>query len=45
MFLTNKFKERNQYDIPKTFLNAMIRNIKMQNIFDINDISKSMKPN
>jgi len=27
------------------FLNGMIRNIKMQNIHDIIDISKSMEPN
>jgi hypothetical protein len=29
----------------KLFLNAMIRNIKVQNIFDIIEISKSMEPN
>jgi hypothetical protein len=27
------------------FLNAMIRNIKIQNIFDIIEISKYMEPN
>jgi hypothetical protein len=27
------------------FLNAMIRNIKIQDIFDIIEISKSMEPN
>ncbi len=29
----------------KLFLNAMIKNIKIHNIFDIIEISKSMKPN
>jgi len=29
----------------KLFLNAMIRNIKIHNILDIMEISKSMEPN
>jgi hypothetical protein len=45
MFLTNKFKEMNQHDILETILSAMIGNIKIKNILDVNEISKSMKPN
>jgi hypothetical protein len=30
--------------IPKTFFNAMIKNIKIQNILDVIGISKSMEP-
>jgi len=29
----------------KLFINAMIRNIKIHNILDITEISKSMEPN
>jgi len=45
VFLTRKFKEKNKHYILKTFLNAMIKNIKIHNIIDINEISKSMEPN
>ncbi len=36
VFITKKFEERNQCDIPETFfLNVMIKNIKIHNILDI----------
>jgi len=38
-----KIQGKNQLDIFETFLNAVIRNIKIQNILDINEISNSMK--
>jgi hypothetical protein len=44
--VTQKFKEKNGFYILETFLNAMIRNIKLiHNIIDIIEISKSMEPN
>jgi len=45
VFLTKKFKENKSFTFLKLFLNAMIRNIKIQNIIDISEISKSMEPN
>jgi hypothetical protein len=45
VFLTNKFKEKNECYIPTTFLNAMTRNIKIHNIFYNIEISKSIEPN
>jgi hypothetical protein len=45
VFLTKKFKEKNKCYVFETFLNAMIRNIKIHNILDIIKISKSMEPN
>jgi len=45
VFLTKKFKEKNKHSVLETFLNAMIRNIKIHNIVDIIEISKSMEPN
>ncbi len=45
MFLTKNFKEKNHRDIPKTFLNAMIRNIKIHNVLDMIEISKFMESN
>ncbi len=35
MFLTKKFKENNQCYNPETFLNAMIKKIKLKNILNI----------
>jgi hypothetical protein len=43
--MTKKFKEKIDVTLLKLFLNAMIKNIKIQNIFDIIKISKSMEPN
>ncbi len=45
MFLTKNFKEKKQHDILKTFLNAMVRNIKIHNIIDIIENSKFMELN
>jgi hypothetical protein len=45
VFLTKKFKEKNKCYILETFPNAMIKNVKIHNILDIIDISKSMEPN
>jgi hypothetical protein len=45
MLLTKLFKKRNQHSIPDFFFNAMIRNIKIQNILNIIEIFKSMEPN
>jgi hypothetical protein len=46
VFLTKKFKERWPcITFLKHFLNAMIKNIKIQNIFDIIEISKYMELN
>jgi hypothetical protein len=45
VFLTKNFKEKNRHYVPNYFLNAMIRNIKTQNIIDITEISKSMEAN
>jgi hypothetical protein len=45
MFLTKKFKEKNQCYVFKKKINAMIRNIKIYNIFDIIEFSKSMELN
>jgi hypothetical protein len=44
VFLSKKFKEKKSY-FPELFLNEMIMNIKIQNILDIIEISKSMEPN
>jgi len=35
VFLTKKFKENNQCYNPETFLNAMIKKIKIKNILNI----------
>jgi hypothetical protein len=43
--MTKKFKEKTNVTFLKLFLNAMIRNIKIHNIFDIIEIQKSTKPN
>jgi hypothetical protein len=40
--MTKQFKKKNQYYVPKLFLNAMIKNIKIHNIFYIIKISKFM---
>jgi hypothetical protein len=45
VFLTKKFKEKNSVMVLKRFINAMIRNIKTHNIFDIIGFSKSMELN
>jgi hypothetical protein len=45
VFLTKKFKGKNKCYIPEFFKNAMIRNIKIHNILNIIEISKSMKFN
>jgi hypothetical protein len=45
VFLTKKFKENKSLMFLKLFFNAMIRNIKIQNIIDIIEIAKSMEPN
>jgi hypothetical protein len=45
MFLTKKFKEKKKATFLNHFLNAMIRNVKIHNIIDIIEISKSMEPN
>jgi len=37
--------EKNRCYIPNFFFNAMIKNIKIQNIFNIIEISKFMQPN
>jgi hypothetical protein len=42
--VTKKFKEKKSVMFLKLFQNAMIRNIKIHNILDIIDISKSMEP-
>jgi hypothetical protein len=44
MFLTKMFKEKISVMFLKLFLNAMIKKIKICNIFDIIEISKYMKP-
>jgi hypothetical protein len=44
-FLTKKFKEMKQDYILKTFINVRTKNIKIQNIRDIIEISKSIEPN
>jgi len=43
--MTTKFKEKNQRDIFETFLNAMIRNMKIHNILNIIEISKFVELN
>jgi len=45
VFLTKKFKEKKNTTFLKLFFNAMVRNIKIHNILDIIEISKSMQPN
>jgi hypothetical protein len=45
VFLTIKFKEKTNTTFLKLFLNIMVRNIKIHNIFDIIEISKSMELN
>ncbi len=45
VFLTKKLKEKTKIPFLKFFLNTMIKNIKIQNIINIIEISKSMKPN
>jgi len=45
VFLTKKFKKRTNITSLKKIINAMIRNIKIHNILDIIEISKSMEPN
>jgi len=45
VFLTKKFKEMKQDYIFKTFINATTKDIKIQNILDIIEISKSMELN
>ncbi len=45
MFITKKFNEKNKVTFLKFFPNAMIKNIKIHNIFDIIAISKYMEPN
>jgi hypothetical protein len=45
VLLTNKLKEKNNVTFLKLFLDAMIRNIKIHNIPNIIEISKSMEPN
>jgi hypothetical protein len=42
--LDQKLNERKQCYIPKTFSNAMIRKIKIKNMFDIIKVSKSIQP-
>jgi hypothetical protein len=41
--MSKKFKEKTNIMFSKPFLNAMIRNIKIHNIFDIIEISKIYK--
>jgi len=43
MFLTKKFKEKTSVKFLKLFVNAMIMNMKIRNIVNIINISKSMK--
>ncbi len=45
VFVTKKFKEKKSVMFLKLFQNAMIRNIKIHNILDFIDISKSMELN
>jgi hypothetical protein len=45
MFLTKKFKEITGVKFLKLFVNAMIMNMKIQNILNIIKISKSMELN
>ncbi len=45
VFLTKKLKEKTKIPFLKFFLNTMIKNIKIQNIINIIEISKSMEPN
>jgi hypothetical protein len=45
VFLIKKFKEKNQHYTRQTFLNAMIKNIKIHKILHIIEILKAMKPN
>jgi len=45
VFLIKKFKESDKRYILKTFLNTMIGNIKIHNIFNIFEISKFVEPN
>ncbi len=45
VFLTKKFKEMKQDYIFKTFINATTKDIKIKNILDIIEISKSMELN
>jgi hypothetical protein len=45
VFLTKQLKEKYQHTLLKLFLNAIIKNIKLNNIFDIIEVSKSMKTN
>jgi len=40
VFLTKKFKEKYQHYVLETFLNAMIKNIKIYNILDIIELLK-----
>jgi hypothetical protein len=40
-----KVQGKQKWYIPKKILNAMIRKIKIHNIFDIIEISKSTEPN
>jgi hypothetical protein len=43
--LTKNFKQKTGVTFLKLFLNAMIRNIKIHNIFNMIKISKSMERN
>jgi hypothetical protein len=38
-------RKRTSFTFLKLFVNAMIKNIKIQNIFNVIEISKSMEPN
>jgi hypothetical protein len=43
--MTKKLKEKIRSPFLKLFLNTMIKNIKIHNIINIFEISKSMEPN
>jgi hypothetical protein len=45
VFLTKKFKERNQHYIPKTFSKCNDQEHQNTQCYDITEISKSMEPN
>ncbi len=45
MFLTKKYPKKTSATFLKRFKNVMIKNIKIHNIFDIIEISKSIEPN
>jgi hypothetical protein len=44
MFITKKFKENNHYEIPEILCEYSNRNIKIQNVFYIVKVSKSIQP-